>query len=433
MLILRSMFAVSISLCLAMPLIADESASREQLTASADWPQWRGPARDGKSPDTGLNTEWNAKPPKLLWMAEGLGAGYAGVSVVDGVIYTTGNLPAGQSVIALSAADGKLQWSQQITGELPDHKYEGSRCTPSIDGDRLYAIASSGKIVCLNRADGSEVWSRDFKDWGGKMMSGWGFSESPLVDGDWVLCTPGGSEAMIVALDKLTGKEIWKSAVPSTGKGGAGYSSIVISEAFNVKQYVQLVGRGLIGVRARDGKFLWAYDAVANRTANIPTPIVSGDYVFASTGYQTGAGLVKLVKEGDEITAEEQYFKEGDEFQNHHGGMILKDGYVYAGHKHSNGFPICLELETGKIAWGGEERGPGGGSAAICYADGHLVFRYQKGEVALIEATPSAYHLKGVFTPEYVSKNPCWAHPVVIGGKLYLREQDKLMCYDLRG
>jgi len=403
--------------------------------STAEWPQWRGPNRDGISPDTGLIQDWAARPPKLLWTAEGLGGGYASVAVAGGRIYTTGNLAAGQAVICLNSADGKILWTKTITDAVPKHGYPGTRCTPSVDGDRLYAIATGGRIVCLKTADGSEVWSRDFKDWHGKMMSGWGFSESPLVDGPWVLCTPGADDAMIVALDNQTGQEIWRSAMPDLGdkgKGGAGYSSIVVSNAGGVKQYVQLIGRGVIGVRASDGKFLWNYDRVANGTANIPTPIVSGDYVFCSTGYGAGAALLKLSKDGDGIRCEEQYFLTGDKIQNHHGQMVLKDGYVYFGNKHNNGFPVCVEMATGKIVWGGSQRGPGSGSAAVTLADRGLIFRYQSGEVALIEATPSDYKLKGTLQPDYVGKEACWSHPVVIGGRLYLRDQDKLMCYDVK-
>jgi len=334
---------------------------------------------------------------------------------------------------------GKIAWTRKITDVVPKHGHDGSRCTPSIDGERLYAIASSGKIVCLRPADGSEVWAKDFRsEWGGRMMSSWGFSESPLVDGDRVVCTPGAADAMLVAVDKLTGKEIWRTDMPASplgprGKDGAGYSSIVVSNACGVKQYVQLVGRGLIGVRADDGKLLWHYNAIANGTANIPTPLVSGDYVFCSSGYRDGgAALLKLVPEADGIQAEEVYYHPANVLQNHHGQMVLKDGYVYFGNKHNSGFPVCVELSSGKIAWGGSQRGPGSGSAAITLADGHLVFRYQSGEVALIEATPSEYRLKGSFKPEYVSRNPCWSQPVVTGGKLYLRDQDKLMCYDVR-
>jgi len=403
---------------------------------AGEWRQWRGPGRENKSTDTGLLKSWEASQPKLLWLADGLGEGYASVSIADGRIYTTGNTNDGQAVVALNVNDGKVLWTKPLTDEPPKHGYEGSRCTPTADGDRLYVITSNGIIACLKSQDGEVVWQKDFQqDFGGKMMSGWGFSESPLVDGDWVLCTPGGQDAMIVALNKMTGEEVWRSAVPELGKkgkDGAGYSSIVISNAGGVKQYVQLVGRGLIGVRASDGKFLWGYNLIANPTANIPTPIVNGDFVFTSTGYgDGGAALVKIVGDGDDFKAEEVYYHPAKTLQNHHGGMVLHDGHVYFGSKHNNGFPVCVDFESGKIVWGGETRGPGSGSAAIVYADGNLIFRYQSGEVALVEATPEDYKLKGVFKPEFVGKNPCWAQPVVAGGKLYLRDQDKLMCYDV--
>src|SRR5438067_556808 len=409
-------FILSVTVIAGSYLAAASGADAPPRTAKstqAEWPQWRGPNRDGISPDAGLLQDWEATPPKLLWTAEGIGGGYASVSVAGGHVYTTGNLPTGQAVVCVSAADGKLLWKKPITTTVPKHGYPGTRCTPSLDGDRLYAIATSGKIACLNTTDGSEVWSKDFQaTWHGKMMSGWGFSESPLVDGDRVLCTPGAEDAMIVALDKLTGREIWRSHMShlgSKGSDGAAYSSIVISNACGVKQYVQLVGRGVIGVQASDGKLLWDYNNVANGTANIPTPLVSGDYLFCSTGYGTGAALLKLVKDGAGIRCEEQYFLPGNKFQNHHGQMILKDGHVYCGHGHSKGLPICLDLESGKIDWGGNTQGPGSDSAAVCYADGNLIFRYGSGEVALIEATPAAYHLKGSFKPAYIGPERCWS------------------------
>lgn len=414
---------------------AADSSAKNLPAKAGEWPQWRGPDRTGISADVGLLKDWNQRKPSLLWTAPGMGGGYASVSLADGRIYTTGNQRDGQAVICVNAADGKVLWTSRLTDSVPDHSYDGSRCTPSLDGDRLYAIASSGKIACLKTADGSIVWSRDFAEWGGKMMSVWGFSESPLVDGDRVLCTPGGPAAMLVALEKQTGRDIWKTSIPNLGRSGedgAGYSSIVVSNAGRLKQYVQLVGKGLIGVRATDGKFLWGYNRVANGTANIPTPLVFGDYIFCSTGYGTGAALVKLTKSGANIRCDEQYFLPGDKIQNHHGQMILKDGFVYLGSGHRNGFPACVELATGRIAWGGKERGAGSGSAAITLADGNLVFRYESGEIALIEATPRSYNLKGSFKPQIVGRNPCWSHPVVIGGRMYLRDQDSLMCYDVR-
>ncbi|OYW13885.1 MAG: polyvinylalcohol dehydrogenase, partial [Planctomycetales bacterium 12-60-4] len=217
---------------------------------SSDWPQWRGPLRDNLSSFKGLSTDWAAQPPALLWKVTGLGAGYASVSIADGRLYTTGNRDGAQQLIAIDLNSQEVAWTTPLTEKSPSHGYEGSRCTPTIDGDKAYVVTSNGTIACVSTADGRIVWQKPFKDWGGRMMSGWGFSESPLVDGDTVLCTPGSADAMIVCLDKVTGAEIWKSAVPdfgTAGKQGAGYSSIIISEAAGVKQYVQLVGRGVIG------------------------------------------------------------------------------------------------------------------------------------------------------------------------------------------
>jgi outer membrane protein assembly factor BamB len=264
------------------------------------------------------------------------------------------------------------------------------------------------------------------------MMSGWGYSESVLVDGAVAICTPGGPDAMMVALNKDTGKELWKCKVPEfgkNGKDGAGYGSAVISMGAGVKQYVRMVGRGTIGVRASDGKFLWGYDHSANSTANISMPVIVGDHVFSSTAYGAGSGLVKLEKDGDGVKATEVYFIKPDVLQNHHGGMVLVDGYIYCGHKQNGGDPVCIDIKTGKVMWG-PEKSLGKGSAAVTYADGHVIFRYQSGLVALVEASPKAFRLKGSFTPKFQERES-WAYPVVSGGMLYLREQDKLMCYKL--
>jgi outer membrane protein assembly factor BamB len=404
------------------------------MVDAADWPQWRGANRDAKCTEKLISKDWDKNPPKLLWTVDGYGNGYASVSIVNGKLYTMGNTPEGQAVICADANDGKIIWKKTLTTTNPVHDYAGSRCTPSIDGDRLYVVSSEGAISCLKIADGELVWHESFQDeWNGKLMSKWGYSESPLVDGEVVLCTPGGPNALVVCLDKMTGKVRWKTPPKfDGGKGaeGAGYSSIVISNAFKVKQYVQLTGRGLIGIRANDGTPLWNYTHVANGIANIPTPIVDGNFIFASTSYKTGSGLVELKKSGSDFTAEEKYFLDSQVFNNHHGGMILHKGHIYAGHQQNEGFPTCINMKSGEIVWGGKLRGPGKGSAAVLYIDEHVIFRYQDGTIALIEATPKEYILKGVMTPDY-QEDKSWAHPVVANGKLYLREQDKLMCYEV--
>ena len=407
-------------------------------TADAkDWPQWRGPNRNGKIEGTGLLLDWTQKKPQHLWTIEGMGKGYASVSIENGKLYTTGNIDEGQAVICVDINSHKRIWATPLTGEAPKHGYPGSRCTPTLDGDLCYVVTSDGEIICLRTKDGEVVWRRGFKkEFGGKMMSGWGFSESPLVDGDWVLCTPGGNDAMLVALNKKTGKDVWRSSAANfgeAGRGGAGYSSIVISEAAGVKQYVQLVGKGVIGVRASDGKLLWHYNKVANGTANIPTPITYGDYVFASTGYGTGAALLKLERAGDGVNANEEYFLNAKVFQNHHGGMIKEGDYLYAGHQHNKGIPICLHLPTGEVKWMANTRNKEpkmDGSAAITKVDDRIIFRYQNGTIAIVAAAPEGFQMKGSFVPEY-QEGKTWSHPVVVDGKLFLREQDKLMCYEL--
>ncbi len=395
--------------------------------ATGEWPQWRGANRNGVSGDTGLLKEWPQDGPPLDWTANQLGGGYGSIAVTGGRIYVIGDRGGGQNVTCLDASDGSTIWSTPI-GRPAD----GARSTPTVDGDLLFALSSRGnqdaEIVCLETATGKEQWRKNFRtDFSGRMMSSWGYSESPLVDGAHVICTPGGSEATMVALKKRTGDVVWKARVP--GGDAAGYASAVVAEVGGVRQYVQLLERGIVGVAAKDGKFLWRYDRIANGTANIPTPIVDGNLVFCSTGYGTGAALLKLVPGGGGTRVEEQYFLKGNEFQNHHGGMVLIGNYIYAGSGHNNGLPTCIEMKSGKIVWG-PLRGAGQESAAIAYADGHIYFRYQNAVVALVEASPRGYKLKSSFKIPN-GQQPSWSHPVVTGGRLYLRDQDRLLCYNV--
>jgi outer membrane protein assembly factor BamB len=421
---------IALATALALAVLPDLRA------AGPGWPGWRGPSRDALSNETGLATQWPASGPPLAWKATGMGTGFSSVAVVDDRIYTMGDRDGGQYLLALSAKDGSLVWKSRV-GPVWSDEYGGPRGTPTVDGGVVYAMGTEGDLVAVDAASGKERWRRSLpSDFGGHVMSMWKWSESPLVDGDRVIVTPGASNAMLIALDKATGKEVWRSAVPDlgpAGKDGAGYASVVISNASGVKQYVQLLGRGLVGVRASDGKFLWGYNRVANQVANISTPLVRANWAFASTGYQTGAALVELSKSADQgVQARELYFMPAKTFQNHHGGMVLVGNHIYSGNGQSKGFPICIELTTGKVAWGGDIRNAGTGSAAVVYADGNLYFRYQNGVVMLIQATPEGYHERGSFTIPGVEK-PSWSHPVVVGGKLYLREQDTLYVYDVRG
>lgn len=412
----------------AMAESAPATGEASGATASpTDWPRWRGRNLDGICQETGLMAQWPPDGPRLVWIVEGLGTGYASVSITGGKIFTMGRKNGMEHMMALNQQDGSILWSTPLG---PGKNQKGSNCTPTVDTDRVYGISIEGDLMCAQVDSGQPVWTKNFgRDFGGRMMSGWGYSESPLVDGNLLICTPGGEQAMLAAMDKSTGRVAWTS--PSPQGSGAGYSSMVISNGGGVKQYVQLFGKGIFGVDAANGRPLWFYPRIANGTANIPTPIVDGDFVFTSTGYQTGAALLRLSRNGGSVAAQEQYFLDSNTLQNHHGGMILLDGYVYCGHGHNNGFPICVEMKSGRIAWGGKQRGPGSGSAAVAYADGHLYFRYENGVMALIEATPRAYNLKSSFRLA-VNHDRSWPHPVIVDGKMYLRDQNSLMCYDIK-
>jgi outer membrane protein assembly factor BamB len=413
-----------LGLCLVAPTLADSPEPKP----SANWPQWRGPKRDGVSTEKGLLRVWPKGGPKLLWKAKDIGQAYSSIVVVGNRIYTMGDRNGKQLVLCLDAGhEGKEIWSAPVGRPWSD----GARSTPTVDGKLLYALGTHGDLVCLETDTGKEKWRKNFsKDFRGRMMSGWGYCESPLVDGDKLICTPGGDDAALVALDKTTGKELWRSRVP--GADGAGYSSPVAAEVGGVRLYINWLGSGLVGVKALDGKLLWRYDRNRNGTANIPTPIVKGDLVFSSTGYDAGSALLRLVPDGNGgVKAKEQYFLDSSKLQNHHGGMVLVGDYVYCGHAHNNGFPICVSLKTGKVAWR-QGRGPGSGSAAVVYADGHLYFRYDNNVVALIEATPKAYRLKCTFRLPDGTGTPGWQHPVIANGKLYLRGASTLLCYDIK-
>ena len=400
------------------------------MAAEGDWYQWRGPTRDSICKETGLLKAWPEGGPKLLWKLEGMGLGYTTPSFADGKIFTMGDRGEKQFLIVYDLKTQKELWATPVGGKHRD----GPRCTPAVDGECVYALGTDGVLVCCTTANGKIQWQKNFSDdFGGKMMSGWRWSESPLIDGDKLVCTPGGPEAAMVALNKKTGETIWKSTVPDlgrAGKPGAGYSSIVISNGAGVKQYVQLFGKGVFGVEAETGKFLWGYNRVANGVANITTPLVSGDYVFASTQYNTGSVLLKLSKTAGGVSAKEVWWLGKDQFQNHHGGVILRDGHLYGGTNKSGGPPTCIELATGKIVW--QKKAPAGGSSGYLWADGLFVIRYESGPVYLVQASPDGYKEISNFTPPK-GNGPAWPHPVIHDGKLYLRHGDILLCYDVRG
>ncbi|MDH3628215.1 MAG: PQQ-binding-like beta-propeller repeat protein [Acidobacteriota bacterium] len=408
------------------------------LTHAGDWTQWRGAARDGRAAETGLLQTWPENGPELTQKIAGLGSGYSSVAVVGDRVYTLGDLADGQHAMAIDTASGKILW-KTLVGPIHEDKYIGSRSTPTVVDDRLYLVTTESDVFCLGTTDGSIQWKRNLvKEFGGSLMKAmgqydWKYAESPLVDNGRVIVTPGGSDALVVALNAKTGEELWRTPAGTFGErgaDGAGYSSAVISEAGGVRQYVQLVGRGVIGIEADSGKALWRYNRVANDIANIPTPIIDGDHVFASTGYGTGSALLKIGENEGAWSADEVYFLEADTLQNHHGGLILDGGTIFTGTGHNKGFPIAVDLKSGDVKWG-PARNEGSRSAAIAFADGRLYLRYENGLMVLVEATADAYREHGSFMIPDV-RQFSWSHPVIANGKLYLREQDNLFIYDIR-
>jgi outer membrane protein assembly factor BamB len=421
-------------------LVLVASFSLLSLAAADDWPQWRGPHRDGVSNEHGLLTSWPEKGPKLLWNAKdankdnakskNVGTGWSTLAIAGNRIFTMGDFGKECHLVCLDRNGGKVLWSTQIG---TTRSGDGPRSTPTVDGDRVYGLTNAGQLACLSVDKGDVLWKKDYTaDFAGKSMAAWHFCESVLIDGDKLICTPGAEQAGMVALDKKTGEVIWKSAIPASN--GAGYASIMPSDGGGVHQYVTFManGKGLVGVDAKTGKLLWFYKKVANGTGNIPTPIIKGDLVFATSGYGTGAALLKLVPDGKGgITYEEKYFLPGKTLQNHHGQVMLVGDYIYGGHGHNDGQPFCLHMESGKFAWGPQREHPGSGSAAVTVADNHVYFRWQDNTMGLVEASPGGYVLKSSFQlPPGIGTG--WQQPVVLDGKMYIRGNNQVLCYDVK-
>ena len=397
-------------------------------TSAADWPQWRGPKRDGISEEKGLLKQWPNEGPKLLWKVADAGGGYSTPAVVGERLYLMGNRGIDEEFVqARSVADGKLLWSAAV-GKVghPQQKppYPGARSTPTVDGDLLFALGSDGDLVCLATADGSVKWKKNLRtDFGGQHGE-WAYAESPLVDGDRVVVTPGGDKSTIVALNKANGEMVWRSVI--SGGDKAGYASIVVVEAAGKRQYVQFLEKGLVGVDAADGKFLWRYDKTAQGSpANIPTPVAHDGMVYSSTG-RGGGAVVKLTAAGDGVKAEEVFF--GKKLPTSIGGAVVVGEHLYG----TGGQAMfCIEFATGKEKW--SERGIGAG--AVLFAEGNLYVHGENGDVALVEANPAEYKEKGRFTPPdqpQRGNSQAWAYPVVANGKLYVRDMGMVWCYDVK-
>ncbi len=400
------------------------------LGAARDWPQWRGPQRTAISEETNLLQSWPKEGPKLLWQLTDLGDGYATPAVAGSRVYLLSNRGMeNEFVQALAADTGKTVWTTRL-GDVgnPNQQpsYPMARSTPTVDGEFLYAFSSDGDIACLQAQTGKVVWTKNVRREFGGQPGTWAYAESPLIDGNVLVVTPGGAEATLLALNKKTGDVIWKSAVP--GGDRAGYSSAIAINAAGRKQYVQFVDKGLIGVDAATGKFLWRYTQTSGGPANIATPVAKGNYVYSTNARRFGGGLVQLNSANDGVAAEQVYFER--DVPNTLGGQVLLGNHLYGTNQEG---PVAAEFATGKILWKTQSFGP----AAVAYADGRLYFHAESGDVALVEATPEEYREKGRFTPagppkRRDSRERAWSYPVVSNGRMYIRDLGSLWCYDVR-
>jgi outer membrane protein assembly factor BamB len=410
-----------------LPLSAALLLLASTAAPAADWPQWRGPHRDGISQEKGLLKEWPEGGPKLLWQVKDIDAGYSTPAVVGGRIYLQSNGDKDEFVLALDEKDGKQIWKAPLgkVGKNIGPQYPGTRSTPTVDGDVLYALGSDGDLVCVGTSDGKERWRKNLRsDFGGKPGM-WAYSESPLIDGDVLVCTPGGKDATLVALNKKDGSLVWKSAVP--GGEQAAYASVIVARVGGAKQYVQFLQKGVVGVDARTGKFLWRYAATGKSPANIPTPIAQDGFVYTGTS-MSGGGLVKLTAENGAVTPEQVYY--GAKLPTSIGGAVLVGEYLYG--TNMQGL-LCVEFKTGNVKW--QDRSVG--AASLCCADGRLYLHGENGKVALVEATPDGYREKGRFAPpdpprHERAREMAWTYPVIANGRLYVRDLNVLWCYDVK-
>jgi outer membrane protein assembly factor BamB len=386
--------------------------------AGSDWPQWRGPNRDGVSSETGLLKQWPAGGPPAAWTTTGLGKGYGSVAVVGDRLFVQGTEGNSSAVFSLRRQDGARVWSRALGRTLDQDKGGGPRGTPTVDGDVLFALSEAGDLACLRVADGGVVWARNvLADFGGRNPT-WLISESPLVDGPHVIVTPGGRGASLVAIDKKTGKTVWTTKDLSEP---AGYSSVIAADIEGVRTLITLTSQSAVGVRATDGKLMWRYAKAANDTANITTPVFFANRVFVTSAYNTGAALLHLRAENGEVGVSELYFTR--DMMNHHGGVVFVNGYLYG---YSNAILTCIEAGTGKVQW--RDRSVGKGS--LTYADGRLYVLGEGNTVGLVDASPEGYVERGRF--QIADQGwPSWAHPVVSGRRLYLRNQGVLAAHDI--
>ena len=403
----------------------------ERRAQADDWPHWRGPDRNDISTETGLLQEWPPEGPRQVWMNQAAGLGYAGISIVDGQLFTLGLEEKEEFALCLNAENGKEIWRKSIGPRYQNKWGDGPRSTPTVQGNRVYVMTAAGHLACLNTTDGDIIWQVTMADFGGKVPV-WGYAESPLVDDGKVICTPGGPQGTILALEKETGEKIWQSD-PLTKRledgsesnpATAHYSSIIPVDWNNQRQYIQLTELAVVGVSSEDGSILWRSDWLG-RVAVIPSPIFVDGQVYVTSGYGIGSKLVEI---GDDNAAVDLWYNKV--MQNHHGGVVQIGDYFYGSSAKSF---VCQDKQTGEMVWSDRKIGKG----ALAYGDGRFYHVEENGgAVLLIEAGPKGNSVKGKFklSPQTKRRKPdgrIWVHPVIANGKLYLRDQEIIYCYDV--
>ena len=391
-----------------------------------DWPQWRGLDRTGKTTEADLLEKWPESGPEQLWVSRDAGLGYSGPAVVGNRLVTMGLRGEAEQLICLDVETGQELWTVDVGGLYENGWGDGPRSTPTVDEDRVYALGAKGDLVCVRLADGEMEWRTTLTDFGGAIPN-WGYSESVLIDGDRLLCTPGGDQGAILALDKKTGEKIWQTA---DFTDPAHYASIIVAEHDGQRQYIQLTEQSVVGIAADSGNVLWQ-TPWPGRVAVVPTPIFANGHVYVSSGYGVGCDLFRIANDG---TVESVYDDRAKKvLKNHHGGVILVDDHLY-GYSDGVGW-VCQELMSGKMVWRDRESL---GKGSLCFADGRLYcVDKDGGEVVLITATPDGWEEHGRFklSPQTELRKPkgrIWTHPVVANGKLFLRDQELLFCYDVK-